>query len=176
MFKQATDVINMTTGKDMMGNSVSMSLYTENTHLQHLLHPKTFAILVSSKISAGHPFYLTNPSRRGFPGQHSQGFGLVHDHSRWGHGRSKAVKFRFPVLKVLTESDFVCNDPQYLWPKQDLQHQTNYLRMFDSGHKSYVSCLKARCPDTSMAVTVRVPRTFAWKLSTQTQHLQELWH
>lgn len=45
MFKQATDVKNMTIGEDMMGYSVLMRLYTENTHLQHLLLPRAFAIL-----------------------------------------------------------------------------------------------------------------------------------
>lgn len=106
MFKQATDVKNMTTGDDMRGSCVctqktlTFSIYSTQKHLP-------FSLVSPSKISAGHPFYLTNPSRRGFPGQHRQGLRLAHHQCRWGHGRSSGdmvgarlwpEKFRFPVL------------------------------------------------------------------------------
>lgn len=46
----------------------TFSIYSTQKHLP-------FCLVIPCKISAGHPFYFTNPSRKGFPGEHSQGVG-----------------------------------------------------------------------------------------------------
>lgn len=45
----------------------------------------------------------------------------------------RSLSFEVPT-ELLFLTDFVCNNPQNLWPKQGLKDHNNYLRMFDSGH------------------------------------------
>lgn len=166
----------MTTGKDMMGNSVSMSLYTENTHLQHLLHPKTFSILVSSKISAGHLSTSLLPAGGDFQGSTARAWVLYlitagGDMAGARLRSSGSLSWRFLLNQILCE----------------MTHNISGLSKIFSTIPTISGCLildtktmlhaqvESQVSGYSMAVTVRVPRTFAWKLSTRTQHFQELW-
>lgn len=74
-------------------------------------------------------------------GSTARGLGFECHHCRWGRGRSKGWELSSSgslTLEVPTElpflTDFVCNNPQDLWPKQGLKDHTSYLRMLDSGH------------------------------------------
>lgn len=127
----------------------TVSTSRNNFILKHL----PFCLLTSSKISAGHPLCLNNPSMGELPGQHSRGLRHEYHHCRWRHGRSRGGS-RSLSLEIPSElwwgfsSAFVCNYPQDLWPKQEQQDHTTYLRTHGS-KMLFIPEVKVRHPDMS---------------------------